>query len=177
MLLTLTLTRPPATDLGFLLHKHPERVQQFSLPFGAAHVFYPEVTRGALHGCVAARCRSGRADPARRPVRAARPVRQRPSVRRLVVHERCDLARVRHAPWPAGAMRGPSCPSSRCRLRRGLRCCRSRAARRSRGGCSSRSATRCDAVQHPLDEQLPGVGGEPRTTPFICAARCGCVSC
>src|SRR5215831_7892767 len=42
MLLTLTLTRPPATDLGFLLHKHPERVQEFSLPFGRAHVFYPE---------------------------------------------------------------------------------------------------------------------------------------
>jgi 3' terminal RNA ribose 2'-O-methyltransferase Hen1 len=43
MLLTLTLTRPPATDLGYLLHKHPERVQDFPLPFGAAHVFYPEV--------------------------------------------------------------------------------------------------------------------------------------
>ena len=42
MLLTLTLTRPPATDLGYLLHKHPERVQEFSLPFGSAHVFYPE---------------------------------------------------------------------------------------------------------------------------------------
>ena len=44
MLLTITLSRPPATDLGYLLHKHPERVQQFSLPFGAAHVFYPEAT-------------------------------------------------------------------------------------------------------------------------------------
>jgi 3' terminal RNA ribose 2'-O-methyltransferase Hen1 len=44
MLLTLTLTRPPATDLGFLLHKHPERVQEFSLPFGSVHVFYPEAT-------------------------------------------------------------------------------------------------------------------------------------
>ena len=42
MLLTLTLTRPPATDLGFLLAKHPDRVQHFELPFGAAHVFYPE---------------------------------------------------------------------------------------------------------------------------------------
>src|SRR5262245_37743503 len=42
MTLTLTLTRPPATDLGYLLHKHPERVQQFELAFGAAHVFYPE---------------------------------------------------------------------------------------------------------------------------------------
>jgi RNA repair, ligase-Pnkp-associating, region of Hen1/PNKP adenylyltransferase domain, C-terminal region len=47
MLLTLTLTRPPATDLGFLLHKHPDRVQRFSLPFGAAHVFYPEAESSA----------------------------------------------------------------------------------------------------------------------------------
>ncbi len=44
MLLTLTLTRPPATDLGHLLHKHPERLQSFSLPFGRAHVFYPEAS-------------------------------------------------------------------------------------------------------------------------------------
>jgi 3' terminal RNA ribose 2'-O-methyltransferase Hen1 len=42
MLLTITTTRPPATDLGFLLHKHPDRVQAFELPFGRAHVFYPE---------------------------------------------------------------------------------------------------------------------------------------
>ncbi|MGI8573023.1 MAG: 3' terminal RNA ribose 2'-O-methyltransferase Hen1 [Solirubrobacteraceae bacterium] len=44
MLLTITSTRPPATDLGHLLHKHPERLQSFSLPFGQAHVFYPEAT-------------------------------------------------------------------------------------------------------------------------------------
>jgi 3' terminal RNA ribose 2'-O-methyltransferase Hen1 len=44
VLLTLTTTHRPATDLGFLLHKHPERVQEFSLPFGTAHVFYPEAT-------------------------------------------------------------------------------------------------------------------------------------
>jgi 3' terminal RNA ribose 2'-O-methyltransferase Hen1 len=42
MLLTLTLTRPPATDLGFLLHKHPDRAQAQRLSFGSAHVFYPE---------------------------------------------------------------------------------------------------------------------------------------
>lgn len=44
MLLNLTYAAAPATDLGFLLHKHPDRVQRFSLPFGAAHVFYPEAT-------------------------------------------------------------------------------------------------------------------------------------
>jgi 3' terminal RNA ribose 2'-O-methyltransferase Hen1 len=44
VLLTLTTTHRPATDLGFLLHKHPDRVQRFSVPFGAAHVFYPEAS-------------------------------------------------------------------------------------------------------------------------------------
>src|SRR4051795_10997279 len=44
MLLTITTTQRPATDLGFVLHKHPERSQSFSLPFGRAHVFYPEAS-------------------------------------------------------------------------------------------------------------------------------------
>ena len=44
MLLTLTSTAPDATDLGYLLHKHPDRVQSFALPVGTAHVFYPEAT-------------------------------------------------------------------------------------------------------------------------------------
>ncbi len=43
MLLTLTTTYSPATDLGYLLHKHPARLQSFTLAFGQAHVFYPEV--------------------------------------------------------------------------------------------------------------------------------------
>ncbi len=42
MLLTITNTRHPATHLGYLLAKHPERVQSFDLSFGKAHVFYPE---------------------------------------------------------------------------------------------------------------------------------------
>jgi 3' terminal RNA ribose 2'-O-methyltransferase Hen1 len=45
MLLTITTTNEPATDLGFLLHKHPDRVQTFPLTFGKAHVFYPEATQ------------------------------------------------------------------------------------------------------------------------------------
>jgi 3' terminal RNA ribose 2'-O-methyltransferase Hen1 len=42
MLLTLTTTHEPATDLGYLLHKNPSRVQTEELSFGRAHVFYPE---------------------------------------------------------------------------------------------------------------------------------------
>ncbi|WP_163542705.1 3' terminal RNA ribose 2'-O-methyltransferase Hen1 [Occultella kanbiaonis] len=44
MLLTLTTTHQPATDLGYLLHKHPDRVQEFKQSFGTATVFYPEAT-------------------------------------------------------------------------------------------------------------------------------------
>ncbi|MER6035851.1 3' terminal RNA ribose 2'-O-methyltransferase Hen1 [Streptomyces sp. NPDC001835] len=32
----------PATDLGYLLHKHPDKAQTFSTSYGAAHVFYPQ---------------------------------------------------------------------------------------------------------------------------------------
>ena len=42
MLLTLTTTGKPATDLGYLLHKHPARLQSLPVPAGTAHVFYPE---------------------------------------------------------------------------------------------------------------------------------------
>jgi 3' terminal RNA ribose 2'-O-methyltransferase Hen1 len=42
MLLTLTTTHRPATDLGFLLHKHPQRHQSVDVGFGTAHFLYPE---------------------------------------------------------------------------------------------------------------------------------------
>lgn len=42
MLLEISTTHQPADDLGYLLHKHPGKVQTFPLAFGAAHVFYPE---------------------------------------------------------------------------------------------------------------------------------------
>lgn len=44
MLLTITTTHRPATDLGYLLAKNPARVQSFALSFGQAHVFYPEAS-------------------------------------------------------------------------------------------------------------------------------------
>jgi len=44
MLLTLTTTHRPATDIGYLLRKHPGRLHSFDLAFGKAHVFYPEAT-------------------------------------------------------------------------------------------------------------------------------------
>lgn len=44
MILTITYSCPPATDLGYLLYKNPLRPQTFELSHGKAHVFYPEAT-------------------------------------------------------------------------------------------------------------------------------------
>src|SRR5947209_18320495 len=52
MLLTITTTHQPASDLGYLLHKHPDRCQSFDLSFGKAHVFYPEVGAERSSACL-----------------------------------------------------------------------------------------------------------------------------
>lgn len=44
MLLTISTTHHPATDLGYLLYKNPAKVQNFDLAFGQVHVFYPEAS-------------------------------------------------------------------------------------------------------------------------------------
>jgi 3' terminal RNA ribose 2'-O-methyltransferase Hen1 len=49
MFLTITTTgtpERPATDLGFLLHKHPGKAQAFSTSYGKAHVLYPQADAG-----------------------------------------------------------------------------------------------------------------------------------
>src|ERR671912_1977022 len=52
MLLTITTTHQPATDLGYLLHKHPDRFQSFDLSFGKAHVYYPEAGADRCSACL-----------------------------------------------------------------------------------------------------------------------------
>jgi 3' terminal RNA ribose 2'-O-methyltransferase Hen1 len=44
VLLTISTTHRPATDLGFLLHKNPGRSHLAEFGFGTAHVFYPEAS-------------------------------------------------------------------------------------------------------------------------------------
>ncbi len=52
MLLTITTTHRPATDLGHLLHKHPGRFQGHDLSFGRAHVFYTEAADDRCSACL-----------------------------------------------------------------------------------------------------------------------------
>lgn len=52
MLLSISTAYTPASDLGYLLHKHPDRFQSFDLSFGRAHVFYPEVEADRCTACL-----------------------------------------------------------------------------------------------------------------------------
>ncbi|MBM4070847.1 MAG: 3' terminal RNA ribose 2'-O-methyltransferase Hen1 [Planctomycetes bacterium] len=52
MLLTITTTHQPANELGYLLHKHPERCQSFDMSFGKVHVYYPEVSVEKCTACL-----------------------------------------------------------------------------------------------------------------------------
>lgn len=52
MLLTLTLTGQYADDLGWLLHKRPDRFQKFDLPYGSAYVFFTETKPRLCTACL-----------------------------------------------------------------------------------------------------------------------------
>jgi 3' terminal RNA ribose 2'-O-methyltransferase Hen1 len=52
MLLTITTTYQPASELGYLLHKHPDRCQSFDMSFGKVRVFYPEVGSERCSACL-----------------------------------------------------------------------------------------------------------------------------
>ncbi|CCD95221.1 conserved hypothetical protein [Bradyrhizobium sp. ORS 375] len=44
MFLSIATTHQPATDLGFLLNKHPDRLHELALTYGKALIFYPEAS-------------------------------------------------------------------------------------------------------------------------------------
>ncbi|MBJ6118101.1 3' terminal RNA ribose 2'-O-methyltransferase Hen1 [Pontibacter sp. BT310] len=52
MILEITTTHQPATDLGYLLHKHPDKVQSVELAAGKAHIFYTEATAERCTACL-----------------------------------------------------------------------------------------------------------------------------
>ena len=52
MLITITNKTEPATDLGYLLHKHPDRIHQIDLAFGQATVFFPVANTDLCTACL-----------------------------------------------------------------------------------------------------------------------------
>ncbi len=154
----------PATDLGYLLHKHPDKAQAFSTSYGTAHVFYPEAD---AERCTAAllleidtvalvrrgkgKGRGGAPDAALaqyvndRPYAASLPARGRA--------EQCVLQRpARGVHRPPGAGRRPAAAA-----RRGPGAARPR---RSRPRTTALRTARLDRHRRPraARHRVPGVG-------------------
>ena len=162
MLLTITTTHRPATDLGYLLHKHPERFQSYDLSFGKAHVFYPEASDERCRACLLldvdpvgmVRGKGQGGGP-------ARPVRQRPALRRLVVPERGDLPGLRLG--PPGPVQGPAGTGRqrRSRLEARLDVLPVRGGERFLRAVFEPLGYAVEALRHPLDERFPAWGESP----------------
>ena len=164
MLLTITTTHPPATDLGICCTSTRSGCSRFdAVRPGARLLPGGDATSAARRRCCSTWIRSGwSAAQGGAATRPARPVRQRPALRRLVVPERGDRPGLRHR--ARGPVQGParSWPTTPLPLearlavaavprRRGVPAAAVRAAR----------ATRSTRRSHPLDEQFPEWGESP----------------
>ena len=150
VLLTISTTMPSATDLGYLLHKHPGRVQAFDVPYGVAHVFYPEVsddrtTAALLLEVDPVGLVRGRSGPSGEGFALGQYVNDRP-------YAASSLLAVAIKQVFATALSGrctshPELAAARLPLELGCPRCRAAAARTWPGGSSSRSAGRSRRCQ------------------------------
>jgi len=142
MLLTIRTTHQTATDLGFLLHKHPEHVHTREFPFGSATVFYPEATEVACTaavlidvdpvGIVRGRGGKGGAED--------QYVNDRPYVASSLLS--VVISRWFNAPWAVDASENRTSQGPSYRSKHDSRLSPAEAAKRSSARCSSLSATR-----------------------------------
>ena len=153
---------PPATDLGFLLHKHPDRAQTFDVAVGHGARLLPGGDRRAVHGRAAARGRPGRPGPRRKGTAAegvrARPVRQRPARTRRPACSRSRCKIVPHGDGAAAAtarpeLAAPPLPLEVARARAALP--------RRRGAGAARSSGRW--AGHVRPSRRPARPGRSRT--------------
>ena len=166
MLLTISTTHRPATDLGFLLHKHPDRAQQASLSFGTAHVFYPEAND---ERCTAALLLEVdpvalvRAAGARKPGRSTSTSTTGPTSRPRSSASRCRGPSARRS---AGAARtGPTWRRRTCRWRPGSSRCPAAAASDILRRLFEPLGYAVAAEPLPLDPDPPRVGRPAACTP------------
>jgi 3' terminal RNA ribose 2'-O-methyltransferase Hen1 len=158
MLLTIRTTHRPATDLGFLLHKHPDHVHARELPFGAATVCYPEASD---ESCTAALLLD--VDPVGmvrgrgpRTVAEDRYVNDRPYVASSLLS--VALARLFGSAMSGRCARRPELPDVAMPFETCLAALPCAGGDRFLRELFEPLGYSVDATRHPLDEQLPALG-------------------
>jgi 3' terminal RNA ribose 2'-O-methyltransferase Hen1 len=171
MLLTIRTTLQPATDLGFLLHKHPDHVHTREFPFGSATVFYPEASPDA---CTAAillevdpvgmvRGRAGKGGP------EAQYVNDRPYVASSFLS--VVLTRWFNSALGGRCERKPELPAVELPLEARLAAVPCRGGEAFLRGLFEPLGYNVDAVRHPLDESMPALGPSRLFTVTLRATR------
>jgi 3' terminal RNA ribose 2'-O-methyltransferase Hen1 len=171
MLLTIRTTHQPATDLGFLLHKHPEHVHTREFPFGSATVFYPEASPDS---CTAAilldvdpvgivRGRGGKGGP------EDQYVNDRPYVASSLLS--VVLTRWFNSALGGRCERKPELPAMALPLEARLAAVPCRGGEAFLRGLFDPLGYSVDAVRHPLDESMPALGPSRLFTVTLRATR------
>ena len=161
MLLTLTTTHRPATDLGYLLAKNPARPQSFVLPFGKAHVFYPEASEAR---CTAALVLEvdpvglvrGRRGPSGEGGALEQYVNDRPYVASSFLS--VAMARVFGTALSGNSRERPELAETAIPLEAEVVCLPCRGGEKLLRALFEPLGYRVEARQHPLDEKQPAWG-------------------
>ena len=163
MLLTITTTHRPATDLGYLLHKNPARFQSFDLSFGKAHVFYPR-RRRPLHGLPAARRGPGGDGPGQgrrfAELALAQYVNDRPYVASSFMS--VAIAQVFGSALEGRCKDRPELATTPIPLvGHGSTCCRCRGGEKFLPAVFEPLGYEVECVRYPLDERFPSGATSP----------------
>ncbi len=169
MLLTIRTTHQPATELGFLLHKHPDRVHTREFPFGQTTVFHRGHGRGVRRG------HHAEVDPVGMVRGRAGSGRKGAGIEDQYVNDRAyvasSLLSVVIARWFGATLSGrcekrPELPAQAMPLEARLAAvpCRGGASR-SCACCSSRSATRSRPSSIRSTNRWPALGASRLFTP------------
>jgi 3' terminal RNA ribose 2'-O-methyltransferase Hen1 len=171
MILTIRTTHKPATDLGFLLHKHPDHVHTREFPFGNATVFYPEATEDACTAALALDVD---------PVGMVRGRGGKGGVEDQYVNDRpyvaSSLLSVVLTRWFNSALSGrcerkPELPGAPIPLEARLAVLPCRGGELFLRRLFEPLGYEVDAVRHPLDEQTPSLGPSRVFTVTLRATR------
>ena len=168
MLLTVSTTHQPATDLGYLLHKNPARPQSFDLSFGRAQVFYPEASQET---CTAALLldvdpvglvRNRRGGPAGEGFSLRQYVNDRPYVASSFLS--VAIAQVLGSALAGTSKERPELADTPIPLRARLGVLPCRGGERLLRGLFEPLGYSVTATHHPLDENFPEWGEGPYYT-------------
>ena len=157
MLITITNTAEPATDLGFVLHKNPAKLFSAELPFGKAHVFYSAAKPTECTACLLLELDSVELVRGAQQLEAY--VNDRPYVASSYLS--VALARVFGTALAGNCQKRPELVDTKCPLEIVIEVIRARGGAHTLQTLFEPLGYQVEAAAIPLDETFPDWGQSP----------------